>query len=68
MTTKAERNRQNAPSRNRYNAKSYDTVLLRIRKDGADQVTREQIYAAALASGQSVNAWVLDLIRRELMG
>lgn len=68
MTTKAERNRQNAPSRNRYNAKSYDTVLLRIRKDGTDQVTREQIYAAAASSGMSVNAWVLDLIRRELMG
>ena len=68
MSTKAERNRQNAPSRNRYNAKSYDTVLLRIRKDGADQVTREQLYAAAAAAGMSVNAWVLDLIRRELMG
>ena len=52
----------------RYERKSYNNILLRIRLDGNDGVTAEQINAAAASSGMSVNAWVLDLIRRELMG
>lgn len=30
--------------------------------------TKDEIKAAAAAAGQSVNAWVLDLIRKELYG
>ncbi len=52
----------------RYERKAYNKILLRIRQDGNDGVTAEQIKAAAASSGMSVNAWVLDLIRRELMG
>lgn len=63
---KARRNRQNAASRGRYEAKTYDKVYLRIRKDGADGVTPDQIKAAAEASGQSVNAWIIEAIRDKL--
>ena len=50
----------------RYEAKAYDKMLLRIRKDGADGVTKDQIAAAAQASGQSINAWIIDAIKDKL--
>lgn len=63
---KAKRNRQNAASRGRYEVKTYEKAYLRIRKDGADGVTLEQIKAAARASGQSVNAWIIEALRDRL--
>ena len=63
---KARRNRQNAASRNRYEAKTYDKTYLRIRRDGTDGITLDQIKAAARASGQSVNAWIIEAIREKL--
>ena len=63
---KARRNRQNAASRGRYEAKTYDKTYLRIRKDGTDGVTLAQIRAAAAAAGQSVNAWIIEAIRDKL--
>lgn len=63
---RARRNRQNAASRNRYEAKTYDKIYVRIRKDGADGATLDQIRAAAAAAGQSVNAWIIEAIRDRL--
>ncbi len=65
-TDKATRNRQNAPSRARYEAKAYQKITFRLRKDGTDGLTKEQIEAAAQASGQSVNAWIIDAIKDKL--
>ena len=50
----------------RYERKAYNKILLRVRQDGGDGVTAEQIKAAAEAAGQSVNAWILDAIREKL--
>lgn len=63
---KATRNRQNAPSRERYQAKAYRKYTFRVRNDGAGGFTPEQLEAAAAAAGQSVNAWILDAIRDKL--
>lgn len=60
---KTARNKQNAASRRAYEAKAYDKLLLRVRKDGADGVTADQIRHAAEQCGQSVNAWILEAIR-----
>lgn len=63
---KAARNRSNAASRNRYNAKAYQPVTFRIRQDGSDGITAETIKAAAEAAGMSVNAWIIEAIRDKL--
>lgn len=66
MTDKTTRNRQNAASRARYEAKAYRKYTIRVRTDGGDGYTPEQIAAAAQASGQSVNAWIVEAIRDKL--
>lgn len=63
---KATRNRQNAPSRARYDAKAYSKITIRVRKDGSDGMVREDISRAAEREGQSVNAWILEAIRDKL--
>lgn len=50
----------------RYERKAYSKILLRIRQDGGDGVTADQIKAAAEASGQSVNAWIIEAIKDKL--
>lgn len=50
----------------RYEAKTYSKLLIRIRQDGTDGITKDQIDAAAKASGQSVNAWIIDAIKDKL--
>lgn len=50
----------------RYEAKTYAKILLRIRQDGGDGVTKEQIQAAADANGQSVNQWIIEAIKDRL--
>jgi len=50
----------------RYEAKTYNKILLRIRQDGADGCTKSQIEAAAKASGMSLNAWIMEAIRDKL--
>lgn len=66
MTDKATRNRQNAASRARYEAKAYRKYTIRVRTDGGDGYTPEQVEAAAEAAGQSVNAWIIEAIRDRL--
>ena len=43
-----------------------DRVVFRLHKDGSDGFTKEQIKAAADASGQSVNAWIIEAIKDKL--
>lgn len=66
MGDRTERNRRTAPARNLYNARTYDSITFRLRLDGSDGVTRDQITAAAQAAGQSVNSWIIDAIKDKL--
>lgn len=66
MGERTARNRRTAPARNAYNAATYHTIAFRLRRDGGDGVTAEQIKAAAQAAGQSVNAWIIEAIRDRL--
>ena len=66
MVDKATRNRQNAPSRARYEAKAYRKYTIRVRQDGADGLTPEQIEQAAQAAGMSVNAFIVDAIKERI--
>ena len=50
----------------RYERKAYNKILLRIRQDGGDGLTAEQIKVAAAADGQSVNQWILEAIKDKL--
>lgn len=43
-----------------------ERVVFRLHKDGTDGLTKDQIEAAAQASGQSVNAWIIDAIKDKL--
>lgn len=63
---KATRNRQNAPSRARYEAKAYRKYTIRARMDGADGFTPEQLEAAAARDKMSINAWIIEAIRDKL--
>ena len=67
MIDKAARNRQNAKSRNNYNAKTYDNITFRVKLDGSDGVTRDAIKAAAERDKcPSVIAWIIEAIRDKL--
>ena len=66
MGDRTERNRRTAPARNRSNAQTYEPVTIRIRRDGSDGFTGDQIRHAAEQCGQSVNAWILDAIRDKI--
>ena len=61
--TRAERNRQKAPAKNRYNAKTYKTIAFRLRQDGSDGINADIIKQAAEAAGMSVNAWIIQTMR-----
>lgn len=50
--------------RNRWQAEHQERVVIMTSK--TEQPTKAQIKAAAAAAGQSVNSWILDLIRKEL--
>ena len=63
MGDRTERNRRTAPARNLYNARTYDSITFRVRQDGGDGISRDQIKAAAQQAGQSVNAWIIEAIR-----
>lgn len=51
---------------NRYNAKTYDVIHVRVRKDGNDEFLAEEVRAAAEAAGESINAFILQAIRERL--
>lgn len=50
----------------RYDAKTYSKIMLRIRMDGTDGFTKEQVESAAKQAGTSVNAWILEAIQNKL--
>lgn len=66
MGDRTERNRRVAETRNKYNARTYDNITFRVKLDGSDGVSREGIAASAAASGQSVNAWIIEAIKDKL--
>lgn len=52
----------------KYDAKSYDKITLRIRNDGLDQsgISRDIIQKAADASGMSLNSFILQAIAEKI--
>ena len=66
MGDRTERNRRVAETRNKYNARTYDNITFRVKLDGSDGVSREGIAAAAAASGQSVNQWLIDTVKNAI--
>ncbi len=66
MGDRTERNRRTAPARNLYNAKTYDNITFRIRLDGSDGISRDQIKARAAAAGISVNQWIIEAIKDKI--
>ena len=60
---KQKRNKQNAASRAKYEAKAYEKLYIRIRASGEDGFSLDQIRAAAKRDGVSVNAWIIEAIR-----
>ena len=62
---KATRNRQNAPSRARYEEKAYRKYTIRVRQDAADGFTPDEMEAAA-AANQSVNAYIIQAIQERI--
>ena len=63
---KQRRNRQNAASRAKYEKSAYKKYSLRIRVDGGDGFTPEQLEAAANKEDQSVNSWIIEAIKDKL--
>ena len=50
-----------------YNKRTYDAITFRVKLDGSDGVSRDAIKAAADAAGcQSVNAWIIEVIKDKL--
>ena len=47
----------------RYEAKTYDKILVRVPKG-----RRDEIQAAAEAAGQSVNAYIVEAVDRRMQG
>lgn len=66
MGDRTERNARQRETRNRYNATTYTAVTIRVRQDGGDGVTVDQIRQAAEADGVSLNSWLLGAIRDRL--
>lgn len=65
-TDKRTRNAQNRPARERYEAKTYRRYTIRVRLDGTDGWTPDQLEAAAKSTGQSVNTWIIDAIKDKI--
>lgn len=49
---------------NKYNTKAYDRIAFLVRKDG--DITRDVIKDLAESAGESVNAYILEAIRRRI--
>ena len=63
---KAARNRQNAPSRARYEEKAYRKYTIRVRQGAAGGFTPEDMETAAAAANQSVNAYIIQAIQERI--
>lgn len=57
MATKEARRRAS----NKYNAKTFDSITFRIRKDN-DIISADRLREAAEASGESLNTYILNAI------
>lgn len=47
----------------RYEKKTYDLVSFRLKRDGSDGITRDQIKAAAETYGESVNQFIINAVK-----
>lgn len=55
----------------KWESKAYEKILVRIKTDqngnrGPDEVTRQQIQAAADRAGESINAYILEAVRERM--
>lgn len=60
---KKTRNKQNAASRARYEAKAYDKIYIRLRKE---EMSADDVRECAEAAGESVNAYIVTAIRERM--
>lgn len=49
-----------------YNKRNYQNISFRLKLDGSDGVTADDIRAAATAAGMSVNQWIIEAIKDRL--
>lgn len=66
MEEKKRRTTTSAQVKNRYNAKAYDRLSLVLRRDGGAGCTKEDIQAAAVAAGESVNEYILKAVLQRM--
>lgn len=60
MTNK--RRKQLRAASRKYNAKTYDALTIRVRRDGSDGFTLDDLRHAAEQDGESLNAYIVKLI------
>ena len=68
MDEKKRRTTTSAQVKNRYNAKAYDRLSLILRRDGSAGCTKEDIQAAAVSAGESVNEYILKAVLQRMKG
>lgn len=51
---------------NKYNAKTYDAMNARVKKDGSDGFTIDEVRSAAESAGESLNTFILNAVRERL--
>lgn len=49
-----------------YNKEKYASITFRIKRDGSNGFTQEDLRQAAECDGMSLNAWIVGLIRDNL--
>ena len=59
----AKRRDQMHRASQRYNNRVYEPLTIRVRKDGKDGYTVDDLRHAAERDGMSLNAWITTLIR-----
>lgn len=52
--------------KNKYNSKTYDSVNFRVKKDGSDGITPQMIADAAVATGMSQNAYIIQALKEKM--
>ncbi len=57
-----KRRKQLRAASRKYNAKTYDVLTIRVRRDGSDGFTLDDLRHAAEQDGESLNSYIVQLI------
>ena len=58
----SKRRQQLRAASRKYNAKTYDVLTIRVKRDGSDGFTLDDLRHAAEQDGESLNAFIVKLI------